>query len=109
MPKLKEQLERMLKLDIIEPCENLTEWHSNLVIIEKTDRMLRLCIDPKVVNKYIVRDMYQIPTLDDIRPILNNKSYYSLLDLKDGFYHCELEEESSKLFTFSSCNVCIIP
>ncbi|KAL4092419.1 hypothetical protein QTP88_026920 [Uroleucon formosanum] len=26
MPKLKEQLERMVKLDIIKPCENLTEW-----------------------------------------------------------------------------------
>ncbi|KAL4104446.1 hypothetical protein QTP88_019747 [Uroleucon formosanum] len=102
MPKLKEQLERMVKLDIIKPCENLTEWQSKLVIIEKPDGTLRLCIDPREVNKYIVRDMYQIPTLNDIRPILANKSCYSLLGLKDGFYHCELDEESTKLCTFSS-------
>jgi len=102
MPKLKEQLERMVKLDKIKPCENLTEWQSNLVIIEKPDGTLRLCIDPREVNKYIVRDMYQIPTLDDIRPILANKSFYSLLDLRDGFYHCELDEKSCKLCTFSS-------
>lgn len=49
----------MVKLDIIKLCENVTEWQSNLVIIEKPDGTLRLCIDPREVNKYIVRDMYQ--------------------------------------------------
>jgi len=59
-------------IDIIEPCKDVTEWQSNLVIIEKSDGSLRLCIDPREVNKYIVRDMYEIPTLDDIRPVLAN-------------------------------------
>jgi len=74
----------------------------NLVIIEKPDGTLRLCLDPREINKYIIRDIYQIPTLDDIRPVLANKSCYSLLDLNDGFYHCELDKESTKLCTFSS-------
>jgi hypothetical protein len=100
--KLKEQLSRIVKLDIIEPCVGLSEWQSNLVIIQKPDETLRLCLDPREINKYIIRDMYQIPTLDDIKPVLANKSCYSLLDLKDGFYHCVLDDKSSKLCTFSS-------
>lgn len=46
--------------------------------------------------------MYQTPALDDKRPVLANKSWYSLLDLKDGFYHCALYKESTKLCTFSN-------
>lgn len=40
--------------------------------------------------------MYQTPVLDDIRPVIANKSWYSLLDLKDWFYHCALYKESTK-------------
>lgn len=47
----------MVKLDIIEPCKDVTEWQSNLVIIEKPDSSLRLCIDPREVNKYIVKEL----------------------------------------------------
>jgi len=46
--------------------------------------------------------LYQIPTLEEIRPALANKNFYSLFDLKDGFYYCELDEASSSLYTFSS-------
>jgi len=46
--------------------------------------------------------MYQIPTPEEIRPALANKKFYSLLDLKHGFYHCKLDEISSNICTFSS-------
>ncbi|XP_050533909.1 uncharacterized protein K02A2.6-like [Daktulosphaira vitifoliae] len=102
MVKLKEQLDRMIKLDIIQESSEPSEWQSNLVIIEKPDKSLRLCLDPREINKYVVREMYQIPLLDDMRSVLSNKSIYSLFDLKEGFYHCELDSESVKLCTFSS-------
>lgn len=46
--------------------------------------------------------MYQIPTLDEIRPVLAIKSCYSLLNLKDEFYHYVLDDKSSKLCTCST-------
>jgi len=48
---------------MIENYDNVTEWQSNLVIIEISDETLRLYLNPKEINKYIIRDMYQIPTL----------------------------------------------
>jgi len=100
--KLREQLNLMVKLELIETCSEPSEWQSNLVVVEKPDGTLRICLDPKDINANILREMYQIPTLEEIRPALANKKFYSLLDLKDGFYHCELDEVSSKICTFSS-------
>lgn len=33
---------------------------------------------------------------------LSGKEWFTVLDLKDGFYHVELDESSSKLCTFNS-------
>lgn len=35
-------------------------------------------------------------------PKLINKKYYSVLDLRDGYYHIKLDEKSSKYCTFST-------
>lgn len=32
---------------------------------------------------------------------INRKKYYSVLDLKNGYYHIRLDEKSSKYYTFS--------
>jgi len=56
-------------------------------VIEKPNGTLKICLDPKDINAYVIRELYQIPTLEEIRPALANKKFYSLLDLKDGFYH----------------------
>jgi len=53
------------------------------VVLEKPEGTLRLCLDPKEISRYLVRDTYQIPTLKEIRPSLANKNYYNLLDLKE--------------------------
>ena len=41
-------------------------------------------------------------TIDDILPDLNNAKVFSILDAKNGFWHVELEEESSYLTTFNT-------
>lgn len=100
--KLKELIERLCAQNIIEKCEEPSEWQHPLVVIEKPDKSLRMCLDPRVLNKCIVREMVQIPTVDEIRNKLTNKKYFTLCDLKDGFYQCELESDSMKLCAFST-------
>lgn len=45
---------------------------------------------------------FLIPTLEEIKLKLSGKSYFSVLDLKDGFWHVKLDQESSHYCTFSS-------
>jgi len=46
--------------------------------------------------------MYQIPTLEVIKLNLLNKKYFTLLDLRDGFYQCELDQKSQNYCCFST-------
>lgn len=38
--------------------------------------------------------------MEDITPQFLNKKYYSVVDLKDGYYHIKFDEKSSKYYTF---------
>lgn len=78
------------------------DWVNRLQIVEKPNRSLRLCIDPTYLNKAIVKEMYTIPTLKELAPKLSHKTYYSVFDIKDGFYHIQLNEVSSKYCSFNT-------
>ena len=64
--KLKTTLNDLVKRNIIAPVTSPTDWVSSLVIAEKKN--LRLCIDPKDLNKNVKRSHYQLPTFDEIVP-----------------------------------------
>ena len=71
-----------------------TDWVNSLVIAEKKDGNLRLCLDPRDLNKVIKREHYKIPTVEEIASTLTGKSVFSILDEKDGFWQIPLDEES---------------
>ena len=73
-----------------------------LVIAEKKDGNLRLCLDPCDLTKVIKREHYKIPTVEEIASTLAGKIVFSILDEKDGFWQIPLDEESSFLCTFNS-------
>lgn len=77
------------------------EWVSNLVMVEKPNQSLRICIDPQELNLVIKSDNYLIPTMDDLTAKLANKKLFAVLDLKDGYYQIKLDQQSSSLFTFT--------
>ena len=50
------------------------------------------------------RERYPLPTIEDILPELANAKLFSKVDLTHGYWHCELDEESSYLPTFITGN-----
>ena len=94
------KVKELEKYGILSRVEEPTEWISSQVAVRKPNGSIRLCLDPKDLNKAIVRNHYQIPTLDDILPKLAKSKCFSLLDAKDGFWHVVLSEKSRKLTTF---------
>ena len=63
---------------------------------------IRICLDPKDLNKYIKREHYPLPIIEEITPRLTNTKYVTVLDVRKSFWHIELEEESKKLTTFNT-------
>lgn len=65
-------------------------------------RKLRICIDPRPLNKAPKREHYHLQVLDDVLPSLNKAKIFSKLDLASAFWHIQLDKESSLLTTFNT-------
>ena len=99
--KVQNKLNEMENLGVIEKVNEPREWINNIVIVEKGDKV-RICIDPKHLNNALKNFRYPIPSLDELKQDLKDAQYFSVLDLKDGFWHVELDENSRKLCSFST-------
>ena len=78
-----------------------SEWISNLTAVWKADKaQVRICLDPRDLNKAIKRSHFNMPVLEDVLPALKEARVFSLLDVKDGFMHVKLSNRSSFLTTF---------
>lgn len=101
--RLKEELERMERQGIIAKVTEPTDWVNALVVVEKPRTgALRICLDPRDLNKAIKRPHYPLPTLDDVISRLTGARYFSVLDARSGYWAIKLTEESSKLTTFNT-------
>ena len=76
--KLKNELDDMEKNEIIAKVDEPTEWVNSLVIVEKPDGKLRLCLDPRNLNKAIKREHYQLPTFDEISTRISGATFSKL-------------------------------
>ena len=61
---------------------------------------VRLCVDYRQLNKYLKREIFEIPTFDDVASKFSGAVYFSKLDAKSGFYQIPLDEASRDLTTF---------
>lgn len=73
-----------------------------MVLVKKYNDDIRICLDPRDLNKAIRRPHYHLPTIDDILPKLHKAKFFTLLDAKSGFWQVKLDEKSSFLTTFNT-------
>ena len=102
MERLKTTLQHLVENDIIAPVTEPTEWVNSLVITEKRNGSLRVCLDPCDLNEAIKRQHYSIPTPEEVQSKLSGKSIFTILDEKDGYWQVKFDKSSSELCTFSS-------
>ena len=102
-PQLKEALDKLVDLGVIEPVDQPTPWVSQIVLARKRSGEIRVCLDPHELNKAIQREHYTLPILEDVLHDLRNSTVFSKADLSSGYWHVKLDEESSYLTTFQTC------
>lgn len=64
-----------------------TEWENSMVTIVKPNK-IRICIDPQDLNRAVRREHYPL-------------KIFSVVDANQGFWQIQLDDESSKLCTFT--------
>ena len=77
--------------------EEPTEWVNSLVVVQKPDGSVRLCIDPGDLNAAMKRSDYPMKTVDEVASCPQGANTFSILDAKSGFWQLKLDEESSLL------------
>ena len=95
-------MDKMVKDKIIRKVDQPTEWVSSLTYSRKSSGQLRICLDPKDLNKAIKRCHHRTPTLEEITHELSGAKHFSKLNAKNGYWSVELDEESQLLTTFNS-------
>lgn len=71
-----------------------------IVVVPKKNGERRMCVDFRPLNKITIRDNYPLPLIDDCLERLENKRFFSLLDLKSGFHQVKMAEDSIQCTSF---------
>lgn len=96
--KLRAILNDLLGRGIIR--HSVSEYASKTVLVRKKDGSKRLCIDFRALNKITARENYPLPVIEEQIEALEKKKYFTSLDLKEGFHHVKVHEDSVKYTDF---------
>ncbi|XP_055607097.1 uncharacterized protein K02A2.6-like [Uranotaenia lowii] len=95
-----EKLEELLRRDIIEAKRGPATWVSPLVVANKANGSIRLCVDLRRVNQAVIRDRHPMPVIEDVLAKIGRGKIWSVLDIMDAFFLLELDEETRNVMTF---------
>ncbi|GKT31715.1 Transposon Ty3-I Gag-Pol polyprotein [Aduncisulcus paluster] len=82
--------------------DSKSEFASPLVLVDKKDGGTRVCVDYRLINRYIVDDMFPIPRMDEMFAALGGMKVFTTLDLKSGYYQVAVEESVRKVLAFNT-------
>ena len=78
------------------------DWVLPLVLVEKENGSLRVCMDPLSLNNYVKREHYHLPHNSEILSEMARATCFSKMDASQGFYQVQLDEPSSRLCTVAT-------
>ncbi|KAJ8928682.1 hypothetical protein NQ314_018692 [Rhamnusium bicolor] len=84
--RVKQKLDEMVAENIIIPVKEPTDWGHPIVIAPKSNGDIRVCMDPRQLNVYIKREIFQILTIDSLFSELSGASYFSLIEASQAFF-----------------------
>ncbi|GFX59975.1 retrovirus-related Pol polyprotein from transposon 297 [Trichonephila clavipes] len=96
--EVEKQIDEWLEQGIIR--ESCSDFSSPVVVCKKKEGTMRLCIDYRKLNKKIVKDRYSLPIIEEVLDKLGNGKIFTMLDLKNAFFHVDVDEASRKYTAF---------
>lgn len=80
--------------------ESESPFASPVVIVKKKSGQIRLCVDYRKLNLQTIKDAYALPNIEETFSALTGSKWFSVMDLKSGFYQVEMEEEDKPKTAF---------
>ncbi|KAK2904105.1 hypothetical protein Q8A73_010762 [Channa argus] len=95
---VRKHLQELLCAGIIK--ESRSPYASPIVIVRKKNGTIRMCIDYRLLNGRTVPDQYTTPCIDDVLDSLSGSKWFSVLDLRSGYYQIAMAEEDKEKTAF---------
>lgn len=95
---VRKHLQELLAAGIIK--ESRSPYASPIVIARKKNGKIRMCIDYRTLNLKTIPDQYTLPRIDDALASLTGSRWFSVLDLRSGYYQIAMSEEDKEKTAF---------
>lgn len=70
-----------------------TEWVNRMVTVVTP---MKICMDPKDLNKTIKQEMYLLLTVEEVVSRMSNAKYFSVSDTNQRFSQIKVDEEHTR-------------
>ncbi len=95
---VRQHLRELLDAEIIRESES--PFASPIVLVRKKNGQIRLCVDYRKLNMHMIKDAYALPNIEDTFSALSGAKWFSVMDLKSGYYQVEVAEEDKHKTAF---------
>ena len=99
MDSIKAELQRMEKLGVISWIEEPTDWCTGMVVVPRSNKQVRICVDLTKLNENVRRERHQLPAVEQTLAQVAGARVFSKLDANSGFWQIPLSAESATLTT----------
>ena len=82
--------------------EGPTSWVNPLIVVEKPNGDIRICLDIRQANQAILREKHPVPTVAETLQEVSYAKVFSKLDLNMAFHQIELHPDSRDITTFAA-------
>lgn len=80
--------------------ESRSPYASPIVVVRKKSGKIRMCVDYRTLNRRTVPDQYTVPKIEDALTCLNGSKWFSVLDLRSGYYQVPMNEYDKEKTAF---------
>lgn len=95
---VRRHLQELLAAGIIK--ESRSPYASPIVIARKKNGSVRMCIDYRTLNNRTIPDQYTTPRIDDALDCLAGSRWFTVLDLRSGYYQIAMAGEDKEKTAF---------
>jgi len=99
LDEVRSHIQQLLAAGIIR--RSCSPWSSNIVLARRKDGRLRLCTDFRQLNERTIKDSYALPRVEEILDCLAGSQYFTVLDMKSGYYQIEIDEQHKQRTAFT--------